>query len=76
MKYLFSTIFEDIQKDSDRIWKNMRYELINRCVRFDIAPPPLNLFLSPIKYFMKQEKESIEDLKSKLSEFSNRQYFN
>jgi transient receptor potential cation channel subfamily M member 2 len=51
---MFSNTYEDIQKDSDIIWKNQRYDLLCEYLSFPLLPPPLNIPCHLVKFIRKQ----------------------
>ena len=72
---MFSSTFEHIQKNSDKIWKNQRYALICEYMEYPIIPPII-IFLFYIKLVI--QKKYLEDnsnggteQKSKFFFFSN-----
>ena len=59
---MFSSTFQDVQENTDQIWKFQRYRLVFEYYDSPILPPPLNFIaylVSCINYF-KNKKKAID----------------
>jgi hypothetical protein len=58
---MFSSTFQDVQENTDQIWKFQRYRLVFEYYDSPILPPPFNIiayFFSMVQYVMNKKNDT------------------